>query len=62
VRVLVRFHDPGGDALPPRAAGVVEGSLELMIAELVVRAQGGTLSLASTEGEETVIVIDLPAP
>ncbi len=61
VRVLIRFHDPGSGAAPPRAGGIVEGSLELMIAELVVRAQGGTLSLTSTDGEETVILIDLPA-
>lgn len=61
VRVLIRFHDPGTGAAPPRAGGIVEGSVELMIAELVVRAQGGTLSLTSTDGEETVILIDLPA-
>lgn len=33
-----------------------------MIAEIVVRAQGGTLGITSTDGEETVILIDLPAP
>ena len=61
VRVLIRFHHPpsSGGARPSTS---VAGSLELMIAEIVLRAQGGSLSVASTDGEETVIVIDLPAP
>jgi signal transduction histidine kinase len=61
VRVLVRFHDPQGGKDPSPERAVMEGSLELLIAEVVVRAQGGSLSVASTDGEETVIVIDLPA-
>ena len=40
----------------------LESTPELMIAEIVIRAQGGSLSVTSTDGEETVIVIDLPAP
>jgi len=61
LRVLIRFHDPqGGAAARDRVA--VEGSLELLIAEVVIRAQQGSLSVTSTEGEESVIVIDLPAP
>ena len=38
-----------------------EHSLELVIAEFVIRAQGGHFALTSTEGKETVIVVDLPA-
>ena len=63
VRILIRFHDPEGEG-PPGSLGDVspDESLELMIAEIVVRAQGGTLGITSTDGEETVILIDLPAP
>jgi two-component system response regulator PilR (NtrC family) len=61
VRILIRFHHPPSPA-GGRAQASVEGSLELMIAEIVLRAQGGSLSVTSTDGEETVIVIDLPAP
>ena len=47
----------------PANAGsaLAESSLDLVIAELVIRAQGGHFALTSTEGKETVIVVDLPA-
>jgi len=61
VRILIRFHDPHGEA-PSGSDTAPEESLELLIAEIVVRAQGGTLGITSTDGEETVILIDLPAP
>jgi signal transduction histidine kinase len=60
VRVLLRFHDPsagGADALGP-----LQNSIELLIAELIVRAQGGRLTLGASEAEERVLVVDLPAP
>jgi signal transduction histidine kinase len=59
VRVLLRFNDPtaGGEALGP-----LENSIELLIAELIVRAQGGRLTLGASEAEERVLVVDLPAP
>jgi DNA-binding NtrC family response regulator len=60
VRVLLRFHDPsagGTDALGP-----LQNSIELLIAELIVRAQGGRLTLGASEAEERVLVVDLPAP
>lgn len=63
VRILIRFHDPNGEGPPGTIGGTTpEESLELLIAEIVVRAQGGTLGVTSTDGEETVILIDLPAP
>jgi DNA-binding NtrC family response regulator len=60
VRVLLRFCDPsaGGAA----ALGPLENSIEFLIAELIVRAQGGRLTLGSSEAEERVLVVDLPAP
>jgi signal transduction histidine kinase len=36
-------------------------ALELAIAETVVRAHGGALAVDTSDGEETVIVLDLPA-
>jgi hypothetical protein len=33
-----------------------------LIAELIVRAQGGRLTLGASEAEERVLVVDLPAP
>ncbi len=63
VRVLVRFHDPDARGGSPARfdAAFAERSLEFVIAELVIRAQGGHFALTSTEGKETVIVVDLPA-
>jgi DNA-binding NtrC family response regulator len=60
VRVLLRFHDPsaGGE----NALGPLQNSIELLIAELIVRAQGGRLTLGASEAEERVLVVDLPAP
>jgi DNA-binding NtrC family response regulator len=60
IRVLLRFHDPsagGSDSLGP-----LQNSIELLIAELIVRAQGGRLTLGASEAEERVLVVDLPAP
>ena len=63
VRVLVRFHDPdtGGGSPAHFDVAFAEHSLELLIAELVIRAQGGHFALNCAEGKETVIVVDLPA-
>ncbi len=60
VRVLLRFCDPsaaGADTLGP-----LQNSIEFLIAELIVRAQGGRLTLGASEAEERVLVVDLPAP
>jgi hypothetical protein len=61
VRVLIRFHNPrpGIDSVAVRMA---DASPALSVAEALVRAQGGTVGVASTDGEETVVLIDLPAP
>jgi signal transduction histidine kinase len=63
MRVLLRFHTPGANP-SANAPGVslAETSLDLMIAEIIVRAQGGDFAVAATDGEETLIVADLPAP
>jgi hypothetical protein len=61
--VLLRFHDRerAGAAAPSSDLSLAENSLELTIAELVIRAQGGSFALTTTEGKETVIVVDLTA-
>jgi len=60
MRVLLRFHTPGASGAP--GVSLAETSLDLMIAEIIVRAQGGDFAVAATDGEETLIVVDLPAP
>ena len=37
-------------------------SIEIVLAELVIGAQGGALTFDTTDAEETVILLDLPAP
>jgi hypothetical protein len=63
VRVLMRFESP--DAIVP-AEGVegislAETALELVLADAVVRSQGGTMTASTADNRETVILIDLPA-
>jgi DNA-binding NtrC family response regulator len=62
LRVVVRFQDGAAAAGPVEGLSVAETSLDLVLAELLVRAQGGSFHLDSAAGRETVIVIDLPAP
>ena len=66
VRVLVRFHGPegAGERGEPPVPGVssAENALEFAVAEAVVRAQGGALAIQAGEADETVLVLDLPAP
>ena len=71
VRVLLRYHVPSlgrplGDLLQDdgfRIEGITqsETSLDFLIAEAIVRAQGGAMTIDTTDAQETVIVIDLPA-
>jgi DNA-binding NtrC family response regulator len=63
VRVLLRFDHGRRDRAPVvEGTTEVEASLEFMVAEAVVRAQGGTMALDTSEAQEAVVVIDLPAP
>ncbi len=63
LRILVRFQGPPVDrddaarGLTPMAA-----SLDLIVAESLVRAQGGTFHLDASDSGEMVVIIDLPAP
>ena len=62
LRVLVRFQDGAAAAGPVEGLSVAETALDLVLAELLVRGQGGTFHVDSAAGRETLIVIDLPAP
>lgn len=63
VRVLLRYHTPRrirGDAART-GVSLAENTLELVIAETLIRGLGGRLTLDETEADESVLVIDLPA-
>ena len=69
MRVLIRFHDPsparrreGADAALGEDLSLRYTSIEIVLAELVIGSQGGTLTVDTTDAEETVILLDLPAP
>ncbi len=63
VRVLLRFDNGRRDrAATVDGTSASDTALEFVVAEAVIRAQGGTLTVDDTEGHETIVVIDLPAP
>ncbi len=64
VRVLVRFHGPAAEGAGPRVPGLspADHAVEFAVAETIVRSQGGVFAIDASEGNETVIVLDLPAP
>jgi hypothetical protein len=59
VRVLMRFRGPRGEGVATGALAPAANALEYAIAELLVRAQGGTLTLDTSDPNETILVIDL---
>jgi signal transduction histidine kinase len=71
VRILVRYHNPSigrplsdilaEDGFPIEGTTPQETSLEFLIVEAIVGAQGGSMTVDNTDGQETVIVVDLPA-
>jgi DNA-binding NtrC family response regulator len=63
IRVLLRYRGPEAAAGAPQLPEVspAANALEFAIAELLIRAQGGGLALDTSDRNETVIVLDLPA-
>lgn len=63
VRVLVRFGNHDGSPSGPRVPGTsaAENALEYAIAAVVIRAQGGTFTIDAGKGNETVLLLDIPA-
>jgi DNA-binding NtrC family response regulator len=68
VRVLLRFHNPsparaeGVDAAAGEDLSLSSTSIEIVLLELVIRSQGGTLTVDTSDAEEIVVLLDLPAP
>ena len=64
LRVLVRLHGPGAPRNGPIVPGVApaENALEFVVAEAVVRAQGGAFTIQTPDADETILLLDLPAP
>jgi DNA-binding NtrC family response regulator len=62
LRVLVRFHGPQRGSPAARVPGVspVENSLALVLAEIAVRAQQGSFTVSEAQGDETLVVLELP--
>jgi len=63
VRVLLRHHTPAGIARHGAVEGVsvAENSLELVMAESILRGLGGRLTIDATESDETLLLVDIPA-
>ncbi len=63
IRVLLRFQSP--DEVVPtvdvEGLSLVETALELVLADAIVRSQGGEMTASTADTRETVILIDLPA-
>ena len=64
LRILVRFRSPGDLTRRGEIAGVSlnENSLEMIVARNIVEGHGGRMTTSPSDGLETVVVIDLPAP
>jgi len=63
VRVLLRFRGPqlGAEEAPAVGLTPATRSLDLVLAEVALHAQGATLTLDTSDGSETVILVDLPS-
>jgi DNA-binding NtrC family response regulator len=63
VRVLLRWRGP--ESAPERAPhpqiSPAANALDLALAEIAVRAQGGALTLDTSDRSETLVVVDLPS-
>jgi DNA-binding NtrC family response regulator len=72
VRILLRYHNgdagdspvagPATRGFAPEDLSLRETVLEYAVAEAIVRAQDGTMTVDNTDAQETLVVIDLPAP
>jgi signal transduction histidine kinase len=64
VRVLLRYRgpdEPRHGSVPVGDVSPAANSLAFALADIVVRAQGGTLALDTSDSNETVLVLDLPS-
>jgi signal transduction histidine kinase len=63
VRVLLRYRGPQVGPTGPQRTDLAPAAnaLDVALAEIVTRAQGGTLTLDTSDHSETVIIVDLPS-
>jgi hypothetical protein len=65
VRILLRYRGSESQASETAAAAAelspAANALSFALADIVVRAQGGTLALDTSDRSETVVVVDLPS-
>jgi len=63
VRVLLRYRAPQsrGDDISPGVTPTAN-ALDFAVVDLLVRSQGGSLTIDSSDRSETILVLDLPAP
>ncbi|MCR9094568.1 MAG: hypothetical protein NXI30_10160 [bacterium] len=71
LRILLRHHDPERRGAAPLGAGDTSGLsdvtaaanvLEYVLAETIVEAGGGQLTVDATDSAETLVLVDLPTP
>jgi len=62
MRVLIRHTRASRGTQPAPAAGSAEMLLDLVLAERLLEVQGARLTVDDAEANESVIVVDLPAP
>jgi signal transduction histidine kinase len=65
LRILLRHHNPAGGATSHATLSefdVTENVLEYVLAETVVEASGGSLTIDATDARETLILVDLRTP
>lgn len=63
VRVLLRYRGPQVGPVGPQHTHLepAANALDVALAEIAVRAQGGTLTVDTSDRSETVIIVDLPS-
>jgi DNA-binding NtrC family response regulator len=62
LRVLLRYTTSPESQPEPRGAPTSAAEIDRVMAETVIRAIGGSLTVDTTDAQECVIVVDLPAP
>ncbi len=71
LRILLRHHDPSGRGTPELGAGDTSGVadvaatanvLEYVLAETIVEASGGQLTVDASDARETLVLVDLRTP
>lgn len=63
VRILLRYRAPQArEAHAGRGVAPAANALDFAVADLLIRGQGGSLTLDSSDRGESILLLDLPAP